>query len=109
MHSCRLCVASKDKAVDRSEALAVLERLGVSEIVSNTALKIYERNATLHMVRSPFDLTPATARTSADEKIDCIREARVNWEQGINEELLAIAKESQRKFCLVRLVHWKTL
>jgi hypothetical protein len=61
-----------------------------------------------------------TARTAADEQVvslslqhpvlfnilffqtACIREARENWEAGVNEELLAVIAESRREYLLVR-------
>lgn len=46
--------------------------------------------------------TNTTARFVVSEKIDCIRKARQSWEQGINEELLAIASEAKRPFLSVR-------
>lgn len=45
----------------------------------------------------------SNARYSADECVLSIRQARIHWEQGINDELQAIAIESRRPFLLIRL------
>ena len=45
---------------------------------------------------------PSKARCAEDEQVECIRKARLSWEQGINEELHAIAQESKRPFLIVR-------
>ena len=39
---------------------------------------------------------------SKEESVDFIRNARQNWESGINEELLAIGNESKRPLLLIR-------
>ena len=42
------------------------------------------------------------SRTSRDERLPYIRSARAAWEQGINEELMAIAEEKKKPFiCLM--------
>jgi hypothetical protein len=42
------------------------------------------------------------AHSSADEPVECIRLARLHWERGINEELMAIASELKRPFLRMR-------
>ena len=45
------------------------------------------------------------ARSHADEPLNFIREARMNWEKGINDELLAIATELKKPLITLQLVH----
>lgn len=67
------------------------------------AVKTFERSKVLHEKTSCGSSTlHSKARSAEDEKVDCIRKARAAWEQGINEELLAIAVESRRPFILAR-------
>jgi hypothetical protein len=42
------------------------------------------------------------SRKAVNEAIDSIRLARIAWEDGINEELHVICKESKRNFTLHR-------
>lgn len=82
--------------------ISLLEETGLKEVISNIAIRLYERNVVLHQQRSKFDATLSTARRSQDETIECIREARSAWEQGIKEELLTIVGEMNRPFTIVR-------
>ena len=45
------------------------------------------------------------SRTSDDEKLPYVKAARQSWEQGINEELAAIAAEKRRPFMASMWVH----
>ena len=75
----------------------------LSQIIKNAAIKSYERCLTLHKLNNPLHPpSVGVARCSADETVECIRQARISWEMGINEELQAIAKELKRPFLLIR-------
>ena len=76
-------------------------------MISSVTVKTLERNIILHEKCSNIlnDL-PSIARNSEHEKVDCVRKARISWEQGINEELLAIAQESKRPFLMIRFVYY---
>lgn len=80
----------------------LLEEMGLKEVIANTAIRLYERNASLNQQRGLHDATPKFARHSQDEPIECIRETRISWEQGIKEELLTIVGEMRRPFSIVR-------
>jgi hypothetical protein len=75
----------------------------VFKAVKNVTVKTFERSRALQSSsKSVCPQNVPTARFAADESVDCIRQARLNWEHGINEELLAIATEAKRKFLLIR-------
>lgn len=65
-------------------------------------VKAIEHNRAVHGTVGQVTPRPRTARFSKDERLECIRKARTAWEQGINEELQAIATESKRPFLSVR-------
>ena len=56
----------------------------------------------LFMSRSQFDKSLIKARNSEDEQIDCIREARMAWEHGINDELKNISLETNKPYSSIR-------
>jgi hypothetical protein len=59
----------------------------------------YEKGNSLRLVHpEPKGGGNVRARTASSEAVPCIREVRVAWEQGINDELRAMAKEMQRPF-----------
>jgi hypothetical protein len=73
------------------------------QTVSSVVLKTFERSKSLHEKFICGSSSVASkARRADDEKVDCIRKARLAWEHGINEELQAIALESKRSFLLIR-------
>lgn len=80
----------------------LLEEMGLKEVIANTAIRLYERNASLNQQRGLHDASPRFARHSQDEPIECIRETRISWEQGIKEELLTIVAEQRRPFSIIR-------
>lgn len=51
---------------------------------------------------SPVDSSKSHARKSRDESIFHIKEARTNWESGINTELEAIGHETKKKLISIR-------
>jgi len=86
----------------RTQIMSMLEETGLREVIANTAIRLYERNAMLHLQRSLLDTSLCVSRKASNETIECIREARLAWEQGINEELMAIASEMKRPFAMLR-------
>ncbi len=64
-------------------------------------LNIHDR-ANLNERKSKTSSLPTYARTSAYEPCDHVRQARMNWENGILEELKAIVQEAKRPFLLIR-------
>jgi len=83
--------------------IKMLDETGLKGIVKNVAVKSYERSIALNMQSNKLlpDIQ-CRARFSHDEKVECIRRARASWEEGINEELQAIATEMKRPFLLIR-------
>jgi hypothetical protein len=59
-------------------------------------MRLLERDLPYHSMHSSKKFQPA--RVSEMEKIPMIKSARIAWENGINEELIAIAAEKQRPF-----------
>ncbi|RYY73121.1 hypothetical protein EON63_20180 [archaeon] len=59
-------------------------------------------NANIIITRTSSAYPLAHPRTSRDECVEHIREVRVQWENGILEELKAITFESKRPFLLTR-------
>lgn len=84
-----------------NEVTKLLSDTGLREIISNTAVRMYEKSNNLRS-KSAFDMSSVRARTSKDEQIDYIRKTRVEWEQGIQEELVVIAQEQSRPFAMMR-------
>lgn len=80
----------------------VLDNTGFKEVISNTTLKIYERSSALFTHRSQYDKSSFKARRASDEQVESIREVRINWETGINEELQTIASETKNPFSSLR-------
>lgn len=80
----------------------VLEETGYKEVLTNAALKIYERSSALFTQRSQYDKSSLKARRSSDEQVESIRDIRINWESGINEELQTIASETKNPFSSLR-------
>jgi effector-binding domain-containing protein len=71
------------------------------QIIRNAVLNIHDR-ASLNEKKSKSSSQPTYARISFYEPCDHIRQARMNWENGILEELKAIVQESKRPFLLLR-------
>lgn len=69
------------------------------------AIRSFERNK-LFMTGNDFAVPSQLvfARVSQDEAVQCIKEARESWENGVNEELLSMIAESKRPFAIVRYV-----
>lgn len=68
-------------------------------------MKIYERNMIFHTTSHiNHPIKSIITRTSSDETVQDIRNARIQWEDGILEELQAIAKETRRPFLIIRLL-----
>lgn len=59
-------------------------------------MRLLERDLPYQSVHTSRKYQPA--RVSELEKIPMIKSARIAWENGINEELVAIAAEKQRPF-----------
>jgi hypothetical protein len=92
--------ASAPSSSSSAAVTQLLEETGLRDVITNIAIRLYERSAAL--CSKTAGATSRYARTSRDESIDCIRETRIAWEQGINEELLAIVSESRRPFAVMR-------
>lgn len=84
-----------------NDVAKLLSDTGLREIVANTAVRMYEKSNNLRS-KSAYDTSSVRARTSKDEQIDYIRRIRVEWEQGIQEELMVIAQEQARPFAMMR-------
>ncbi len=60
---------------------------------------LFEKAIATRLYRGPFEGAGlCRASTAADESVVVIRETRAAWEQGINEELNAMAAEMKRPF-----------
>lgn len=95
------------KNVDDTKSLeadiaSIVDDNGIREIIKTTTVKIYERSAALNMHRHRLDPSTLSSRRSTDELVECVRNARIQWEDGINEELHAIVRESHRPFLILR-------
>ena len=78
-----------------------LNETGLREVIVNTAVQLYEKN--YNSSHSSIYITnPLISRTSQNEPIDAIKQIRIEWEQGIKEELMAIAQETARPFTIAR-------
>lgn len=93
---------SYDKSCMENHISSLLVDTGIKAAVVSSTVRIYENSKSQNMKYSPLCPFPCTARHSTDELLDHIREARMNWEKGIKEELLAIAGEMNRKFAICR-------
>lgn len=79
--------------------LSVLDEMKMKEVVSMVGVSMHEKISACGLYRSPFDRqTLCRARLAKDETVKCIQEIRVAWEEGINEELQAMAVEMKRPF-----------
>ena len=79
----------------------ILNETGLREVIVNTAVQLYEKN--YNSSHSSIYITnPLISRTSQNEPIEAIKQIRIEWEQGINEELMAIAQETARPFTMSR-------
>lgn len=65
-------------------------------------MKLLERDLPFQSAHCPIKYRPA--RTSDLEKVAAVKSARIAWENGINEELVAIATEKQRPFAMLLFV-----
>jgi hypothetical protein len=63
-------------------------------------MRLLERDLPYHSVHNSIKYRPA--RTSDQEKIPVVKAARITWENGINEELITIAREKQRPFAMIQ-------
>jgi len=79
----------------------ILNDTGLREVLVNTVVQLYEKNYSSSYASSHC-VVPIISRRSKDEPIECIRQVRIEWEQGINEELQAIAQEMARPFTMAR-------
>jgi hypothetical protein len=79
----------------------ILSETGLREAIVNTVVQLYEANYK-SCQSSPYITAPLISRTSNNEPIEAIHQVRLEWEQGINEELLAIAQETSRPFTIAR-------
>mgnify|MGYP003385774507 CR=1 FL=1 len=89
---------------------------GYKNVVHNVVTRTYEKLRMHNMMHSAIvhktisnsnNNTNMTAysRQSCNEKNETIRNVRMQWERGINEELLAIGSEMKRKFAICRYVY----
>lgn len=79
----------------------ILNDTGLREVLVNTVVQLYEKSYSSSQA-SAHCVVPVSSRRSRDESIDCIKQVRIEWEQGINEELMAIAQEMARPFTMAR-------
>ena len=75
-----------------------IEEIKLNDAVSMIGVSLYEKAIASAMRRHPFDNLLMSARTSSDETVVCIKDIRIAWEEGINEELQAMALEMNRPF-----------
>ena len=94
--------AAQSQSSSLSCVSQLLEETQLREVVTCMAIRIYERNMSLHSRMSKHSPAPRYARRSQDETIECIRDTRVAWEQGIKEEVLTILNETKRPFTIAR-------
>jgi len=86
----------------QSKVASLIEESGIKDIIVNSVVRLYERNVATTTSMNSGDKVSTHARKSQDETIRNIRESRISWEQGINEELLAIAAEMNRPLNITR-------
>mmetsp|Transcript_22677 Transcript_22677/g.22878 ORF Transcript_22677/g.22878 Transcript_22677/m.22878 type:complete len:218 (-) Transcript_22677:567-1220(-) len=86
-----------------SQVLELLEDTGLKELISSSTLRLYERSNALFTQRNVYNPSRTRARTANDEPVECVREVRLSWEDGINEELQTISNELKRTFASQRL------
>jgi hypothetical protein len=68
-------------------------------VLGKIAVSYYEKGNNLRLMHSEAKGGGAVrARTAASEAVRCLRDVRLAWEQGINDELRSMAKEMQRPF-----------
>lgn len=91
-------LADTNEAMTRKIA-SIIEDVKVKQTVCNAAVSVFEKSLSLQLYHSVFDGSGlCRAKAAADEPVLCIRETRMAWEQGINEELQAMATEMKRPF-----------
>lgn len=67
--------------------------------------KIYQKNYFQNLsVSSTLSTIPIRSKSSAEERVDHIRQVRQQWEFGLLEELGAILAEANRPFLMFRYV-----
>lgn len=83
----------------RKAIMSILEEMKMTEVIGMIGISMYEKISASALYRSPFDhKTLCKARTAQHETVKCIQEIRIAWEEGINEELQAMAVEMRRPF-----------
>lgn len=85
----------------QKEISKLLSDTGLREVITNTAVRMYEKGYARRQ-RSEFATLSVCSKHSKDESIECIRQVRMEWEQGIHDELLVIAQEQDRPFAMMR-------
>ena len=94
--------ASNGASASPTKSVAtLLQETGLREVISNAVIRLYEKNL-FRRKRSQFNNSSVYSRHSKEETIDGIRQIRIEWEQGINEELIAIASETARPYLQMR-------
>jgi hypothetical protein len=79
--------------------ISILEDMKMKDVLAMVSVSLYEKASNCATARSPFDRqTLCQARQAKDETVACIRDIRTAWEEGINEELQAMAVEMKRPF-----------
>ena len=94
----------RDKAMSKEPQRDIgklLSDTGLREVIANTALRMFEKSY-ISRQKNEFDTLSVCSKYSKDESIECIKQVRVEWEQGIHDELLVIAQEHNRPFAMMR-------
>lgn len=98
---CARNVVSNDADIEEQITM-LFEENGFKKMLRNITINIYEKSTVLQMNKSTLVPCKSFARSSSDETISYIRQARMEWESGINDELNAIVGELRRPYVLVR-------
>lgn len=114
----QLASTSSTNAIVPSEIKAkikqCMQQYGYKNVMHNVVTRTYERIRMNSMrlselAHSQVSNASVYARRSIDERNETIREVRMQWERGINEELLAIGMELKRKFAICRYIYMLTV
>ena len=68
----------------------------------NSVIKTHESNVSLGTTVDEYHTNNVNSRKSSDETSSYIREARIVWEKGINDELDAISNETRKPLVSIR-------
>jgi hypothetical protein len=76
--------------------------LSALQVFETIITKIYQKNYFTKLKYSTSLPVSKRAKSSSEEPVDHIQQARTQWEAGLIEELGAIAAEAKRPFLLIR-------